>query len=41
MDSLSDSELIEACLAGNRAAFGVLSERYRTMVLQVAYTSVG
>jgi RNA polymerase sigma factor (sigma-70 family) len=40
MDRLSDSELIEACLAGNRAAFGLLAERYRVLVLQVAYSTV-
>jgi RNA polymerase sigma factor (sigma-70 family) len=41
MDTFSDSELIAASLAGNRSAFGVLIERYRIMVLQVAYSVVG
>jgi RNA polymerase sigma factor (sigma-70 family) len=41
MELFSDSELIEATLAGNRSAFGVLAERYRVMVLHVAYSVLG
>lgn len=37
----SDLELMEACLAGNRQAFGRIVERYQSLICAVAYSATG
>jgi RNA polymerase sigma factor (sigma-70 family) len=37
----SDAELVAACLAGDRAAFGRIVERYQRLLCSLAYSSTG
>ena len=37
----SDLELKEACLAGNRQAFGRIVERYQSLICAIAYSATG
>ena len=37
----SDLELMEACLAGNRQAFGRIVERYQSLICAIAYSATG
>jgi len=37
----SDLELMEACLAGNREAFGRIVERYQSLICAIAYSATG
>src|SRR5581483_6649398 len=41
MDSWTDSELVLAARSGNKAAFGILIERYEGMVSRLAWRMVG
>src|SRR5512140_3513924 len=41
MDLWTDSELVVAARAGDKAAFGVLVERYETMVQRLAWRMIG
>ena len=37
----SDAELVAACLAGERAAFGRIVERYQRLLCSLAYSTTG
>ena len=37
----SDAELVAACLAGDRAAFGRIVERYQRLLCSLAYSTTG
>ena len=41
MTNETDAQLIYRTLAGDRLAAGLLTERYRQMVVQVAYRALG
>ncbi len=40
-DAMSDSELLHASLAGSKEAFGVVVERYQSLVCALAYSATG
>jgi len=40
-DSASDSELLQASLGGSREAFGLIVQRYQTLVCSIAYSATG
>ncbi|MBW7895419.1 MAG: sigma-70 family RNA polymerase sigma factor [Opitutaceae bacterium] len=39
--SAPDSELVQACLTGNREAFGVIVARYQSLICSLAYSATG
>ena len=41
LDLISDAELVAACLAGERAAFGRIVERYQRLLCSLAYSATG
>ena len=41
IDTASDAELVAACLAGDRAAFGRIVERYQRLLCSLAYSATG
>ena len=41
IEVISDAELVAACLAGDRAAFGRIVERYQRLLCSLAYSATG
>ncbi len=41
IDTTSDADLVAACLAGNRDAFGRIVERYQRLLCSLAYSAIG
>ena len=41
LELTSDAELVAACLAGDRAAFGQIVERYQRLLCSLAYSATG
>ena len=41
IDVISDAELVAACLAGDRNAFGQIVERYQRLLCSLAYSATG